>query len=560
MGKRGSSTVPDGVTGKRHAMKAKVPEAVANAIVDMAVQKDAADNMCLKVLAHVHDAVKVISDDPIFVSIAKVDPLKIGEGGVQRPFDQSECTSVLSTPPPGNTRDHFYICGGNFMWQSFTWLVNHRVPINMGQVRELQRYTFKHDDPPNQLGFNVVVALDSPSTECMRHKGAMQRISTPEPIFAVLFAMEKAIKEGLDESIRMRWRHLLLTAPFQFEVHPTAEDRFWRSQNLRQHLIEVGLVSHLSCRQWVYDVVGFKASKEKELGRAISSVQLAKLYADNVKFAGGNNHVLSDSFIDSAATVHKRVLSLPVARHWLEWAEEHMLGHYPFSTISALQALVNRAQTCSRITWAVWGITDLYRMELINMGELTGKQLNDYRKSYIEVLNLKIAMRDECIQTWLPSLGLKTEYVNKLQEVFADFGSVRAMMTAYPGESVDTTWMVNWPESAVKIAELLEDFVYSTNWDPRYRDAIRSKHKIAEFMEYESVQAKFVEIQDQLRTERATAETTANQAASASSGGTTAAGNTPGAADVQTGFDALPIPEQEHWTKYPDKLINTYAQ
>ena len=39
-----------------------------------------------------------------------------------------------------------------------------------------------------------------------------------------------------------------------------------------------------------------------------------------------------------------------------------------------------------------------------------------------------------------------------------------------------------------------------------------------------------------------------------------AAGNTPGAADVQTGFDALPIPEQEQWTKYAEKLINTHVQ
>jgi hypothetical protein len=31
---------------------------------------------------------------------------------------------------------HAYQCAGNFMWQSFTWMANHRVPINMGQIKD----------------------------------------------------------------------------------------------------------------------------------------------------------------------------------------------------------------------------------------------------------------------------------------------------------------------------------------------------------------------------------------------------------------------------------------
>eukprot|EP00959_Pyramimonas_sp_CCMP1952_P445787 9333422-Pyramimonas_sp.AAC.1 len=106
----------------------------------------------------------------------------------------------------------------------------------------------------------------------------MMRLSSPEPVFAVLFSIAKAIQEGVDEKIRMRWRKVLLTAPFQFEVVPEGEERFWRSQNLRQRLIEAGVVSHMSCRQWVYDIMGFKAAKERELQKSISSLVLAKMY------------------------------------------------------------------------------------------------------------------------------------------------------------------------------------------------------------------------------------------------------------------------------------------
>ncbi len=100
-------------------------------------------------------------------------------------------------------------------------------------------------------------------------------------------------------------------------------------------------------------------------------------------------------FGDSAVTVFRRVLSVHIACKWLEWCEENMMGQSPWAkSIYALQALVDRAQTSGRIGWAVWGLTDLYRMELVNVGDFTVGKLKDYRQRYIEVLNLKHALRD----------------------------------------------------------------------------------------------------------------------------------------------------------------------
>ena len=108
--------------------------------------------MCVKVLADVHEALKVINGASVFAGIKDEAPLQIGEGGTQAPFSQDSFTTVLGNAPADGGGEHFYLCGGNFMWQSFTWLVNHRAPVNMGQVRELQRFTFKHDDPPPPWG------------------------------------------------------------------------------------------------------------------------------------------------------------------------------------------------------------------------------------------------------------------------------------------------------------------------------------------------------------------------------------------------------------------------
>ena len=95
-------------------------------------------NMCAKILGQVHDAVNKILAHDVFKNIVEAPPLPIGEGGLQSAFNQEECEKVLkATPKELNLGDgHAYQCAGNFMWQSFTWLANHRVPVNMGQVKD----------------------------------------------------------------------------------------------------------------------------------------------------------------------------------------------------------------------------------------------------------------------------------------------------------------------------------------------------------------------------------------------------------------------------------------
>ena len=132
------------------------------------------------------------------------------------------------------------------------------------------------------------------------------------------------------------------------------------------------------------------------------------------------------------------------------------MGQSPWAkSIYAMHALVDRAQTSERIGWAVWGLTDLYRIELINLGDFSVAKLKDYRQSYIEVLNLKHALHCELWQQWLPSHGLPNGNAGRLQEVFADFEAVRTHVTGYPGQSlpVDTTWMVGWSEASRAAAE-----------------------------------------------------------------------------------------------------------
>ena len=136
----------------------------------------------------------------------------------------------------------------------------------------------------------------------------------------------------------------------------------------------------------------------------------------------------------------------------------------PWSSIYSLQALCDRGQTPKRIAWAVWGMTDLFRVDAIDLSHFSVAKLKDYRNSYIEVMCLKQELQSFFIKKWLPTLGLPLEHVAKLVEVFANFATFRQHVAGYPGESTaDTTWMVNWPESSVAAAEIIEEMVFNKN-------------------------------------------------------------------------------------------------
>ena len=200
------------------------------------------------------------------------------------------------------------------------------------------------------------------------------------------------------------------------------------------------------------------------------------------------------------------------------------------------------------------------RQDAITVGEFTISRLKDYRQSYIEILNLKHAMRDELLQTWLPGIGLPCEHVNKMQEVFADFPNVRTSVTGYPDQpTVDTTWMVGWPPSSVAACTLMEELIYTTTYDGRYRDAIKCKGKIADILDYESVKREIDEVSTTLAEERSAAAAARGETPSTANGTHVPAPSATAETPETKGFHTMEEQDQDHWEKVIKKQIHTYV-
>ena len=86
------------------------------------------------------------------------------------------------------------------------------------------------------------------------------------------------------------------------------------------------------------------------------------MYKEHMKHARSSEKI-KDAFVDCAITVFKRVLSNSEANKWLQWCEESLIEKSPWKSIYALQAAIDRAQSQEKIAWAIWGITDHYRMD-----------------------------------------------------------------------------------------------------------------------------------------------------------------------------------------------------
>ena len=139
MGKRGQATKEKPEPRTRPRIQNKTSADGAEATAGEMEQRSSNENMVRTVITEVHDALSKIAEHPAFKDIVEQEPKTMSDGGAQAPFKQADMNAVLNRDGPGL----FYKCGLNFMWQSFAWMCNHRVPINKGQIKELQRFALE---------------------------------------------------------------------------------------------------------------------------------------------------------------------------------------------------------------------------------------------------------------------------------------------------------------------------------------------------------------------------------------------------------------------------------
>ena len=183
---------------------------------------------------------------------------------------------------------------------------------------------------------------------------------------------------------------------------------------------------------------------------------MAKLYAQHLKLAS-NSEPISNSFVEDALAIHKRVLSLDPCQKCLEWADRELLSHNPWKSIYSLKAMLDRASSADNVIWAMQGLLDGFRVGFLDSSTFAVNRIKDPRASYVEVLKMKRSLKDHLLDQWLENtLEPEAKWKATLRDVFGTFDSVRSKYSPYPnGREADSAWLLGAPESVVSTAEFL---------------------------------------------------------------------------------------------------------
>ena len=436
--------------------------------------------LCQAHLLKVHDALQCIFAHEMFKDIRGESPLSPTNGGRESPLDLSQAAAALKSVG-------VYRCAGNFFHQDLLWLATHKIPINNSQVQQIKDYWFPPNAEPSLCPFTINLAVEKPTSVADRPEAGFARLSPAEPVHALLFALAEAIQRKAPEHVLRAFKSCVLTASFVFEICGVGEARYWRAQNIREEMVEKGLAVQMTLRQRIFDIAGFHEAKSKTETN-LGSKKLAGLYSAHLKLASSQERI-SESFVDSALTIHRRLLSQPACQQVLEWCDQNWLSVSPWKSIYALQALIDRAGTPEMIAWALPGMVDGVRMSFLDAGVFVISKLKDSRVSYIEILKMKKKVLQHLLTEWLMSLELPTEWKNKIKSTFSSFEKVRGHFAPYPQQTADTAWLLGAPTSVSEISTFLEGVIYGQEYDGRYKDGIKNRHEVQDFLAYSSVKS-----------------------------------------------------------------------
>jgi hypothetical protein len=306
------------------------------------------DNFNTHHFGTVSEALATLSSNPVFASMKDDEPLTIDKNadladqGNKSAFDVSEFKIVMADP------HGVYESGCNLMWLNLFKLAVTGVPINTGQVQRLQDHFFK--SPPSNFPMTLTVAVGT-AEDVLTTKGSWLLLSPLELVHALLLSAAEACTLGVDHAELKQWRRLILGTTFAFEAIDNADDRHWRSVQLREQMGAKHAGMSRTPLARAYEVIAYKARCETTSG-TLTPEMMEEIYAKRGELNELSEKV-TKSFIDAAVTVHARALSIPAVQQLLTGMERHYGIKTPISSIYTLDAIVKRVDSDECIEWAI---------------------------------------------------------------------------------------------------------------------------------------------------------------------------------------------------------------
>ena len=275
----------------------------------------------------------------------KHDPLAIKEdvagSGVQAVFDAAEAKLALR-------QKEVYLSVGNFFWVNHLATLSPMVPLSLKRVKALASFLFA--DGPTHLSSMIHVGIRSHEEDILEQKGALLRLSPDEIGHAVIFAAA----EAQDDELIERWRHVLLSVPFKFEILDSSrpDSAYWRAWELRQMVSATDDSVRRSARQMIFEISSFRKMKEAQ-GGSMSVPQIQVLF-QAANTAGSN--ILSEGIIKEALYLADHIQAL--AWEIITWFEDLYNLESCLNSISKLKVLIEKCPDRDDQDWVFASLKD----------------------------------------------------------------------------------------------------------------------------------------------------------------------------------------------------------
>jgi len=230
------------------------------------------------------------------------------------------------------------------------------IPVRTETIPDLMGCYFKL---PATMPHNIIISLKE-GERPLEKRGALCAIGPEEVRHAMMAAIARDIERGVESEVLEEWRRRVLSCTATFQFHATEAGRLQVAMQLRENLANDHEAMSRTQLQRIYEIIFFRDTFARTHGRdQATAANIAAEYA-KVRMAKGRE-TISKSFVDTALTIHGRLLQIPAAEAMLlEMDSSLAKDEHPFNSVHRLQAIVSRCGNSRKMpcgccgTWPTW--------------------------------------------------------------------------------------------------------------------------------------------------------------------------------------------------------------
>ena len=382
------------------------------------------------------------------------------ESGTQAPFSADDAIKAL-------TSKKSYKCAASIFIMDMLRPVSD-IPIAERSIAMLQNWHFAAPAPCEI----EVCMLESEVPNIATLAGTLVRTSSDEQLMAFFRACAADI--AADRNVA-EWKTAMLTCSCTMHAVPDAAKMWALASQARDNATELRDAIGMTGFQRIHDLM----SLYKKRGSKLTPEKLAEEYNKSI-MVSSSSETVNKTFCDMALTIWNRALSLPEVNAVIVAMEEYRHASI-FGQVSKMQAIIDKCgKSPQLVKWVFCGLADQFvakklTADATTVRALLGKTAGSHGKGTVDLMIMRMHIRDYIINILIPSLGISQGVAMKLKDISDSHAAYRQNAGfEHLQDLPDQSWRGGWSEAECAVLQLLEDVVFNVTYDDVIKTGVKA--------------------------------------------------------------------------------------